>query len=290
MNRETSRLLRLYPAAYRRLHGEELAGTYADAVAGAGRTARLREAADLAGHALRVRLRATSADPAGRALGAAAPYVVGIAAGHALMVALWIATGMQYFDPHQRIGNGKTALAAAALMALAASAAVHGRWQWTRLLAVATAVTTLAGALLHPAGTAVPGLLHAGLIAVLILGCPPDLPPQSGRARSRVAAMTLLLAVPLVGIRAATPTQNVGPAMWTLVLLAGALLIAVAAQGGRDHRVTGILVASLPWAVLPVLGYRLVGQYLIWIAITYPLAYGIGLLLHRLRPRTMGNA
>ncbi|MGW7411936.1 hypothetical protein [Streptomyces sp. NPDC054863] len=52
----------------------------------------------------------------------------------------------------------------------------------------------------------------------------------------------------------------------------------------------GILVASLPWAVLPMLGYRMVGEYLIRIAMTYPLAYGIGLLLHRLRPRTVGSA
>ncbi|MDJ0465467.1 hypothetical protein [Streptomyces sp. H27-C3] len=199
-------------------------------------------------------------------------------------------TEVYFSDPLWRFGHGKVELAASALMALTAIGAVLGRWQWARLLATAAAVVTLAGVLLNPAAAVMPGLLHVALVVALILGCPPDLPPDSGTARRRAAGMTLLLVVPLAGLRAVAPALMLGQTTWTLLLLAGALLVAVAAQGGRDHRMAGILVASLPWVVLPMLGYRMVGQYLIWIAMTYPLAYGLGLLLHRLRPRTVGSA
>ncbi|MGW6685420.1 hypothetical protein [Streptomyces sp. NPDC054961] len=49
-------LVKLYPAAYRREFGEEVADAYREATAGAGRTARMREAVDVVGHAPRMRL------------------------------------------------------------------------------------------------------------------------------------------------------------------------------------------------------------------------------------------
>ncbi|MEV4923843.1 hypothetical protein [Streptomyces roseoverticillatus] len=64
----------LYPRAYRRTHGDEIAAHYAESTAGASFAERRREEADLAAHALRMRLRLTSGDPLGRALAVAAPY------------------------------------------------------------------------------------------------------------------------------------------------------------------------------------------------------------------------
>ncbi len=51
------RLLRLYPAEFRRDFGDEIAEAHREATEGAGRLARLREGCDIVAHALRLRLR-----------------------------------------------------------------------------------------------------------------------------------------------------------------------------------------------------------------------------------------
>lgn len=79
-DRVIDRLLWLYPSRYRTAYGPEIAGTYRDMTAGASRGARVREGADLAAHALRVRFGLRSADPLGRFLATAAPFALASAA------------------------------------------------------------------------------------------------------------------------------------------------------------------------------------------------------------------
>ncbi|WP_035864098.1 hypothetical protein [Kitasatospora cheerisanensis] len=55
----------LYPAAYRAAHGEEIAAVLAESVRDADRRTAVREWAVLAAHALRLRTRLSSRDPAG---------------------------------------------------------------------------------------------------------------------------------------------------------------------------------------------------------------------------------
>lgn len=79
----------LYPAAYRRQHGAEIAATL-DVTSGVGRLEALRETAAVAGHALRMRTGLDSARPAGRVLAALIPCIVAVAASlPAALPAVW---------------------------------------------------------------------------------------------------------------------------------------------------------------------------------------------------------
>ncbi|MFE0008359.1 hypothetical protein ACFVZX_17635, partial [Streptomyces erythrochromogenes] len=70
------RLLRLYPAEFRRDFGDEIAEAYREATEDAGPLARLREGWDIVAHALRLRLHIGSAHRGGRLLAAAAPFAL----------------------------------------------------------------------------------------------------------------------------------------------------------------------------------------------------------------------
>ncbi|WP_424213322.1 hypothetical protein ACN20G_15245 [Streptomyces sp. BI20] len=284
--------IRILPAGYRRAHGEEMAAVHAQALEGAGRLDRVRETVDLAAYAVRVRLRVTSADPAGRALASAAPYVVGVAAGHAALMALWIATGAFFFDPVGRFGNGRVELVASVLLALSGPAILLGRWPWARLLVLAGVAVSVADLVVHPdpAGGFPARLLHVVLLLALVLGCPPDLPPVAERHRRRTAALILLVAGPLIVFRLGVPILVVSATTLTLLALAGAFLVAVASEGARHHRPVGVLLAAVPWACAPVYGFVVVGQNLLWIAVAFPFAYAVGLLVHALRGRAADSA
>ncbi|GAA2984649.1 MULTISPECIES: hypothetical protein [Streptomyces] len=83
-------VVRLYPAAYRRQHGAEIAATLADIADAEGRWGVRRETAAVAGHALRMRTGLGSARPAGRALAGLTPYVVAVAASlSAALLVVW---------------------------------------------------------------------------------------------------------------------------------------------------------------------------------------------------------
>ncbi|MFE3880026.1 hypothetical protein ACFXPX_37210 [Kitasatospora sp. NPDC059146] len=85
-------LLRLYPAAYRRAHGAEIAATYRELTAGEPLGPRLRDAAELAGHALRLRAGLGPGTAAARMLGAAYPLVLAAsAAASGLHLLRWYA-------------------------------------------------------------------------------------------------------------------------------------------------------------------------------------------------------
>lgn len=72
----TDPLLRLYPAAYRAAYGQEIVDVHREMTADMPRVARLRADADLAAHAVRVRLGLDSASPAGRFFALAAPFAL----------------------------------------------------------------------------------------------------------------------------------------------------------------------------------------------------------------------
>lgn len=75
----TDPLLRLYPAAYRAAYGQEIVDVHREMTADMPRAARLRADADLATHAVRVRLGLDSASRAGRFFALAAPFALAAA-------------------------------------------------------------------------------------------------------------------------------------------------------------------------------------------------------------------
>ncbi|MFC5724198.1 hypothetical protein ACFP1Z_28975 [Streptomyces gamaensis] len=257
--------LALYPRAYRRAHGDEIAAHYAESTAGASRTERRREAADVAGHALRVRLRLTSGDPLGRALAVAAPYAVTGAAAYALVVFAQMVMRVVWFRNPMFLPDGLSLglITAADLILIGAGAAVlGGRWRAARRLTLlgtaAIAVQQAATGVYVLDGPS--RLLSLALSLVLVLGCPPDIPPVGRpirRAAGVFAAVTsLLLLVPVLGggfVLFVSVIASVVPVL--------ALSVVLAVAGPRSAA-PGAYAAGIGLAVLPWLTY--VVQMLRW--------------------------
>ncbi|MEV7419613.1 hypothetical protein [Streptomyces sp. NPDC089919] len=229
-------LLRLYPAGHRREFGDEIAGAFQEATGGARPGERLREAADVAGHALRLRFGLGSAGPAGRWPAALAPFAAVGAGANALC---WATLALRSQDPAGGGGYGLLAVAVALHCAvlLGAAVALAGRWAagaWTVFAGVvAGAGTDLVRQGQGGAGfTAFLWALPL-LAAVTAVACPPDLRPQP-RVRTTagvvaVAGWTAVLAAaltvcplpyPLTALRFAVP------------VVAGLLLAGSGALGG----------------------------------------------------------
>ncbi|GAA2634306.1 hypothetical protein [Streptomyces spororaveus] len=198
------RLLRLYPAGFRRAFGDELAEAYREATEGAGPVTRLREAGDVVAHALRLRLRVGSAHRGGRLFAAAAPFALAATGAHAafrLASALNRAyvTGRPDFEtPLGYAINGFCALALfGTVVALGGRFAVGARTAFAGVAgtAVCFVVAALPGALEMPLEH-VAYLAPPLAIAALPLLCPPDLRPP-GRIRTTSGLVALLLWAPL---------------------------------------------------------------------------------------------
>ncbi len=276
-----TRLLRLYPAHYRREHGEEIAAIYAEATQGATKPARLREAADLTGHALRVRLSLTSANPAGRLLAAAAPYVLAVVCAPALFRLLRNAA-----HPIVR-QNGAWAWAVGTGTALALTSAVlcaaGGRWGSARMLAAFGVVTEeivqwagMGSYLVYhhcadgPAAALV-NILCPTCVVLILLGCPLDLPAVSRRDRTMIAVVAVTVFVTQVAAGSGFFPQltewdrpGVGGVLWSVERLAPPALLAVflfvaLARGGRRAlpAAAGVLTAAaiLAWRDFASLGF-----------------------------------
>ncbi|WNI24978.1 hypothetical protein [Streptomyces sp. ITFR-16] len=232
----TPPLLRLYPARFRRAFGDEIAESYHEAVEGAGRAARLREAGDIAAHALRMRLHLGSAQRGGRLFAAAAPFASAATAAYTAfdlvsLIGDRYASGNPDFLVPLSYAMGGCALVAlmGAVLALGGRFAAGTRCAFAGVLA--WAVILLAVTL--PAGAPLPWefaafVLAPVLVAAVPLACPPDLRPP-GRVRSKAGPAALLLWAPLaVVVLALADADGLGSViLWRLgVPTAAALALA----------------------------------------------------------------
>ncbi|GAA1216762.1 hypothetical protein GCM10009665_03290 [Kitasatospora nipponensis] len=268
-------LLGLYPAAYRAAHGEEIAAVHAETVQGADRRTALREWAALAAHALRLRTRLGSADPAGRIVAGAAPMVLASGAGLSLVyLLLGLLTpdstfGWGQYAPRQAVGLAQTGPWILALLC-----ASLGRWAPARALVLLGTLTRLAIPLvLHPPrhGEAFAQYhLFLGLwtlFGVLLLSAPPDAVELSRRDRNETVLAALGLALPLTLLP--TLNQLPGPerpdaffdlvttpalrhlmeasSSWPVAVLSLVLLGRLLARHPDRLRAAGIVLAALPW-------------------------------------------
>ncbi|MCL7379915.1 hypothetical protein [Streptomyces sp. 35G-GA-8] len=182
------RLLLLYPRGYRAAYGPEIADTYREMTVGVARWGRLREGADLAAHALRVRFGLGSADPLGRLVASAAPFALaaaGVSGG--IRLARWYAGITASPTPWRvqfRIMDAAEVFGLLFLLLVCAGAivALTGRWA----AGVAAAVFGLAGTAVLALSEAHPNEYQyrivvpvaAVLTIAVILACPPDLRPE----------------------------------------------------------------------------------------------------------------
>ncbi|MFV8126974.1 hypothetical protein [Streptomyces syringium] len=262
----TTPVMRLYPSEYRARHGHEIAEVYRQAIDGAGRLATSREAADLAAHALRMRLKCSSDRPAGRLLAAAAPFVVAVLAAHAGRELFELAAFL--LDTRgdvPRPGAADMVFAGwwVALLA-AAVVALGGRWPVGRwCLAVILTVGALLAATVGRGGVlGAPGALvvFSVLSAVILVGCPPDMAP-GWRVRRMASGAAVAIWAPLAVLSVVWRTlfaDHVGIAlpllaesnMWPCLILA--ISACAFARGGGSARPA---LAAMVTAALPVVAY-----------------------------------
>lgn len=245
--------LALYPAAYRRERGGELAAVFGQTTAGAGRLTVAREVLDLAAYGLRLRTGLTFGGMTGRVLAAAAPLMLGMQAG-VMLLAVLLDHDYPGMPPQLRYG-----VTGCSLLALVAGPA--GRWAVARLAVGLMA----AGALLrygflmiwigeHASffrpGWALLDLTWVAvapvLWAVLLWLVPADLRAGASWGQALAAAAGLLLAGAMyVGWDFYNPGYP-GRGVLVIVLLLALLLTGV---GAGVPRVAAVAVATLPYAV-----------------------------------------
>ncbi|RDG35944.1 hypothetical protein [Streptomyces corynorhini] len=269
-------LSRLYPAAYRAAHGREIIDVHRELTADLPRAARLRADADLAAHALRVRLGLDSASPAGRLLALAAPFALAAGAvDSGLRLTSWYASLVRSPAPawvqlSTMDGAWGLYLLFSALVCVGAVVALTGRWT----LGAGTAVGGLLGTAAqwplapptHGDGAVAP--VMALLTAAVVLGCPQDL--RADRRLSVAAGAAAAVAwFPVVVARTGAFGVSTDYGAWPLLVLAftGAWL-AVRARSSGLREAGALALASPPlvacaytnaWGDLrPVLGGVLV--------------------------------
>ncbi|MER5869792.1 hypothetical protein [Streptomyces sp. NPDC002044] len=251
-------LLKLYPAAYRHTFGDEIADAYREATDGASRPARIREAADVAGHALRMRLGIGSAGRAGRLLAALAPFAViavGLNAMHLTRLTLSTlrVTGrIGEIAPAVLTGAGGIAALVGAVLALT------GRWTAGTRTVLAGIAASMAVQVFRPGLGIEFALVLSGptlLLTLTALLCPPDARPVL-RLRSAATGVPVALA--------GAAALALAPSWWPLPHPQGVLYFAVPAAAGlllagrrafaRLRTGPAVLLASLPFAVVGVFG------------------------------------
>ncbi|MER5808497.1 hypothetical protein ABT143_09935 [Streptomyces sp. NPDC002033] len=255
-------LLRLYPAGFRRAFGSEIAESYREATEGAGPRARLREAADVVAHALRLRLGIGSAHPGGRLFACAAPFSLAATAAYAafnLIGTLGDWYVMRTAGAVGAVGPLMTLMNGCYLLTLiGAVVALAGRHVPGVLCAVAGAVGSSAS-FLYPIRLMPPELpwevvgflLAPVLIAALPLACPPDLRPVR-RVRGGAGVLALVAwAVLLVGAMVVTDPLGLGLVLpWRFgVPLAAALVLAGRPAFAGIRSTAALAVAAAPLLV-----------------------------------------
>ncbi|MFD5463899.1 hypothetical protein ACFWIQ_13920 [Kitasatospora sp. NPDC127059] len=254
-------VLRLYPAAHRRAHGEEIAATFHEMTAGEPLRSRLRDAGELAAQALRMRAGLGPAGPAARALGLAHPLVLAASATacglHLLRWYTALVTSPTPVLSQLRVdlsGAWGALLGSALLVFAGAATALAGRRRvglpCTVLGLLAFAAAAVAGG---PAfGDPVAAPAAATLAAALLLACPPDRRADgAGALPAGVAgAVIALVLVPRAAVGAhVLPWVSTDYGCWPLLVLAAAG--AASAWHRRSHG--GRELAALALACPPLL-------------------------------------
>ncbi|MGW7099707.1 hypothetical protein [Streptomyces sp. NPDC054838] len=247
-------LLRLYPAGFRREFGDEIAVAHREATRGAGRAARIREALDVTGHALRMRLGVGSARRSGQLLAAVAPFAIAAVGASAVW---W--TGMMLPAVTAPTLPAELAVpfimlaATHFVMVLGAATALSGHW-------TAGAWTVAAGC----AATGVIDLYRLGggfeptffvrtplfLAALAALFCPADMRPQPRVRTAGGLAAVLVWTAFLTGVLTLGPLPEAADALRFAVPAAAGLVLAGRPAFARLRTAPAVLLAALPFTVL----------------------------------------
>ncbi|MEU1508067.1 hypothetical protein [Kitasatospora sp. NPDC005748] len=269
-------LLGLYPAAYRSSHGEEIAAVFAESVQDGDRRTVLREWTALAAHAVRLRTRLSSRDPAGRVLAGAAPFTLAggaaLATVHLVMSLFLTVPRVDLFSPNATA----TAVAGAVQTApwiLALVLAALGRWGHARLLVLA-GVLAGAGApaafLVYPSGAFLQYVFLLPLWLLLagpVLIAPPDAVDRSARGRTGAALAAVAVALPMTALVLRWPWAGPGDfsepvfsdslqtlldvsTAWPALVMTIAYLVQLAAARPDRLRAAGAALAVLPWTAM----------------------------------------
>ncbi|MFJ7591264.1 hypothetical protein ACIQZO_28585 [Streptomyces sp. NPDC097617] len=254
------RLLRLYPAGFRRAFGDEIAEAYREATEDAGPVTRLWEAGDIVAHALRLRLGVGSAHRGGRLFAVTAPFALAATGAHAaflLASALNRAyvTGRPAFEsPLGYAIHGFCLLTfLGTVVALSGRFAVGARTAFAAAAgtAVCLVISVLPGALDTPLEH-VAYLAPPLVIAALPLLCPADLRPP-GRIRTTTGLVALMLWAPLtVVLLGLIDASGLGMMpMWRCAVTVAAALALAGRPALSGIRTAGqFALAAAPFLVL----------------------------------------
>ncbi|MFD0212098.1 hypothetical protein ACFVH9_24080 [Streptomyces hirsutus] len=251
-------LVRLYPAAYRAAYGQEIIDVHREMTADMPGPARLRAGADLAAHALRVRLGLDSASSAGRFFALAAPFALAAGAvASGLHLTRWYAglvlsPAPVWVQLSAMDGARSLYMLLSLLVCVGAVTALTGRWGPGVGVAVCgllgTAVQRATDARLYDDGAIAP--VAALLTVAVVLACPPD---RRGDRRLSAAAgaMAAVGWFPVAVVNAGTYTGAFGVTTdygaWPMLVLAftGAVL-ALRARSSGLREMGAMAVASPP--------------------------------------------
>ncbi|MBQ0851035.1 hypothetical protein J8N05_22995 [Streptomyces sp. BH-SS-21] len=251
-------VLRLYPAAYRRAHGGEIAATYRELTLGEPLGSRLREGAGLAAHATRMRLGLGPAAPAARVLALAYPFALAAtAAACGLHLVRWYAALVSSPTPlpvQLRVdldGVWGVLLVSSLIGCVGAVVALTGRWRAGVPLAVAGLISFAAAAVVSgPAfGDPVVTPVAFVLTAAVLLACPPDRrleATEAGRAGTAGAVIALVV-VPRAAVDAhAVPWVSTDHGCWPVLVLAATGVALTWRSGSRGGLELGVMALVSP--------------------------------------------
>lgn len=249
------RVLRLYPADYRAAYGGEIADVHEEMTAGMSGPARLRADADLAAHAVRIRLGLHSAAPAGRLAAAAAPFALGAGAVvHGLQLTSWYA--------------GLVTSPAPVRLQLATVPLEYGLALLFSLLVCGGAIIALCGRWVPGVVMAVFGLLGSAVLGVcvsgepmvapavalttvaVVLACPPDRRADR-RLQTTAGVMAGCAWLPVVAVNTHAFGVSTDYAAWPLLVLSASAVVLALREGSRGLREAGVVALASP----PMIAY-----------------------------------